>query len=336
MFRWSEPGESFLSDNLVSNETSYLGAATTLLSHQGGAYLGVGPEQNLSYIVFTRPEIALIVDLRRDNALLHLFYQAIFETASSREQFLGLLLGRPWAGIPAPPSGSDATAVLRAVEQQAPDHPWFVERHAALRERIQGYGLGLSPQDFEQVRQLHEKFFAHQLELRFELHQPSGRVYPTLAALLGARDNAGHGSFLATEEGFGFVRSLERRHRVIPVVGNLAAPEPLGRIAAELRTRSLRVNAFYASNVEQYLMGTPAFDGWLQNLRLLPTDGSGVLIRSYLDQGRRHPRQAPGERTTTLVHSLARFLARTARQPYSSYYALATDESLLVGPGQPK
>jgi len=83
-------------------------------------------------------------------------------------------------------------------------------------------------------------------------------------------------------------------------------------------------------------MGTPAFGGWLQNLRLLPTDGSGVLIRSYLDQGRRHPRQPAGERTTTLVHSLERFLARTARQPYSSYYALATDESLLVGPGQPK
>jgi hypothetical protein len=88
--------------------------------------------------------------------------------------------------------------------------------------------------------------------------------------------------------------------------------------------------------VEQYLMGTPAFDGWLRNLHLLPTDETSVLVRSYLDQGRRHPRQAPGERTTTLVHSLDRFLARAAKRPYPSYYALAADASLLVGPGQPK
>jgi hypothetical protein len=276
------------------------------------------------------------VDLRRDNALLHLLYQAVFETAPSREQFLGLLLGRPWAGIPAASPGSDAHSVLIAVEQQAPDRRWFVERHAALEAGIRGYGLGLSPEDFARIRKIHEQFFTHQLDLRFELRQPSGRAYPRLSVLLGACDDAGHGSFLATEAGFRVVQSLERRHRVIPVVGNLGASEPLGRIAAALRARGLRVNAFYASNVEQYLMGTPAFEGWLRNLRLLPTDDASVLVRSYLDQGRRHPRQTPGERTTTLVHSLDRFFARAAERPYPSYYALSADASLLVGPGQPK
>jgi hypothetical protein len=81
-------------------------------------------------------------------------------------------------------------------------------------------------------------------------------------------------------------------------------------------------------------LGTPAFGGWLRNLHRLPTDEASVLVRSYLDQGRRHPRQAPGERTTTLVHSLDRFFARAAQRPYASYYALAADASLLAEPGQ--
>jgi hypothetical protein len=334
VFHWSEPGELFISDNLISNETSYLFAATTLLARQGGAYLGVGPEQNLSYLAFARPEIAFMVDLRRDNALLHLLYHAIFETADRREQFVSLLLGRPWSGTPSH-AGSDASAVLIAVEQAPPDHDWFALRHAELRQRLERHDLGLSPQDFDRIGTMHEQFFVRQLELRFELRRSSGRAYPTLRSLLGAHDHAGHGSFLATEEGFRFVQGLERRHRVIPVVGNLAAREPLGQIASELRSRRLPVRVVYVSNVEQYLMGTPAFGGWLTNLDSLPTDGASLLVRSYLDQGRRHPRQAPGERTTTLVHSLGRFLARAKERPYGSYYQLATDESLRIESGEP-
>src|ERR1051326_7426371 len=43
----SEPPQSFLSDNWISNETSYLQTKNDL--HTGGAYIGVGPEQNFSY-----------------------------------------------------------------------------------------------------------------------------------------------------------------------------------------------------------------------------------------------------------------------------------------------
>ncbi|HET9513031.1 MAG TPA: hypothetical protein VFO95_03800, partial [Gemmatimonadales bacterium] len=78
--RLSEAGGFFDSDNLVSNETSYLHVipAFKALKVQGGAYLGVGPEQNFSYLAEIRPEIAILIDIRRDNMLLHLLFRAMF------------------------------------------------------------------------------------------------------------------------------------------------------------------------------------------------------------------------------------------------------------------
>ena len=48
----SEPGGYFDSDNLVTNETSYLHVVGALKRNgvRGGAYIGVGPDQNFSYI----------------------------------------------------------------------------------------------------------------------------------------------------------------------------------------------------------------------------------------------------------------------------------------------
>src|SRR5262245_4645916 len=63
----SEEGGYFRSDNFTSNETSYLHVVDKLrqLGATGGAYVGVGPEQNFTYIAKVRPRIAFIVDIRR-------------------------------------------------------------------------------------------------------------------------------------------------------------------------------------------------------------------------------------------------------------------------------
>src|SRR5689334_9932175 len=41
----------------------------------GGVYLGVGPEQNFTYIAAIQPRIAFIFDIRRDNMIEHLIYK---------------------------------------------------------------------------------------------------------------------------------------------------------------------------------------------------------------------------------------------------------------------
>ena len=110
--RLSEPGGYFDTDNLISNEASYLHVMGELERRgiRGGVYLGVGPDQNFSYIARIRPAYAIIVDIRRDNLLEHLLFKALFELSRDRAEYLGLLLARP-----VPPRRSPDAAIEQIV-----------------------------------------------------------------------------------------------------------------------------------------------------------------------------------------------------------------------------
>ena len=56
--------------------------------------VGVGPEQNFTYIAGLEPKMAFITDIRRGNLHLHLMYKAIFEMSKDRADFLGLLFSK--------------------------------------------------------------------------------------------------------------------------------------------------------------------------------------------------------------------------------------------------
>src|SRR5436189_3612018 len=94
---FSEEDGFFRSDNFISNETSYLHIVDKLeqLGARGGAYIGVGPEQNFTYIAKVRPRIAFIVDIRRQAMIQHLMFKAIFQLAPDRVHYLSLLLSKP-------------------------------------------------------------------------------------------------------------------------------------------------------------------------------------------------------------------------------------------------
>ena len=68
--QWSEPEGYFDSDNFISNETSYLHVIEDLRQRvkPGGIYLGVGPDQNFSYIAHAHPMLAILTDIRRQHA----------------------------------------------------------------------------------------------------------------------------------------------------------------------------------------------------------------------------------------------------------------------------
>ena len=67
----SEPNGSFRSENMLSNEMVLRGLLPEVVSRvkPGGVYLGVGPEQNFTYIAAVRPKLAFIIDIRRRNML---------------------------------------------------------------------------------------------------------------------------------------------------------------------------------------------------------------------------------------------------------------------------
>src|SRR5262245_35317146 len=94
---FSEAGGYFRSDNFLSNETGYQAVIPTLRRtiRPGGVYLGVGPEQNFTYIVGLAPRMAFVVDIRRQNMLEHLLYKALMEQCGDRVEFLSRLFSRP-------------------------------------------------------------------------------------------------------------------------------------------------------------------------------------------------------------------------------------------------
>ena len=104
----SEANGYFRSDNLTSNELGFERVIPELVARTrpGAAYLGVGPEQNFTYIAALRPSIAVIFDIRRGNLLVQLMYKAIFELTTNRADFVSMLFSRP-----RPPGLSAATPV---------------------------------------------------------------------------------------------------------------------------------------------------------------------------------------------------------------------------------
>ncbi len=278
----SEPPGYFDTDNLISNERSYADVVPALARTdlRGGAYIGVGPDQNFSYIARLQPSIAFILDIRRDNLLLHLLFKALFAESANRGDYLAALFGRP------PPVDLPAAAPTERLVRYIDDHGADPRAVAALRTRldaaIAGYGVPLSADDLGTIGRFHRTFITAGLDLRF---QTAGRQpqpwYPTYRDLLLAAANDGTpANFLGTEAAFQFVKSLEARDLVIPVVGDLAGPRAVRAIGADLARRRVRLAAFYTSNVEFYLARAGTRDAFVANLAAVPHARGAVIIRA--------------------------------------------------------
>ena len=83
-----------------------------------------------------------------------------------------------------------------------------------------------------------------------------------------------------SEDDYQFVRGLELRNAVVPVVGNLAGPSALAAIGRAVRQRGETVSVFYVSNVELYLFQDGVFQRYADTVSGLPHSTNSVLIRS--------------------------------------------------------
>src|SRR5436190_3557250 len=130
--QWSEPEGYFDSDNFISNETSYLHVIDQLQKQvkPGGIYLGVGPDQNFPYIIHTRPMLAIITDIRRQNMLEHLWYKALFALAANRVDYLALLVSREPPRIK---PDSPLEQIIRAVNASNTDERLFQKNLTAIK-----------------------------------------------------------------------------------------------------------------------------------------------------------------------------------------------------------
>jgi hypothetical protein len=324
--RLSDSGGYFDTDNLISNESSYLHPLTTLdrLGVRGGAYIGVGPDQNFSLIARVSPRIAFITDIRRDNLLHHLLFKALFEQARNRTEYVARWLGR---AVPANVEALRDQPIDSIVAWAARTPATAASADAAVRDvraRVMRYGLGLSSGDLTTIERFHRTFIAQGPGLRFTSTGRAPRdYYPTLGQLMTERDRTGRqASYLARDRDFQVVKSLERRHLVVPVVGDLSGAVTLPRIGTVLRERGESLSVLYASNVEDYLIRDGRFAAYAQHLGQLPRQTSSVIVRSWFGGPGSHPASVAGYYTTQLVQTVSSFAADSGVARVRSYREL--------------
>ena len=302
----SEPGGYFDTDNLISNERSYLQILPDLrrAKLRGGAYVGVGPDTNFSYIAVVRPEIAFIIDIRRDNLLLHLLFKALFEISATRLEYLAHLIGRP---LPPAIDGWRAAPIDRIVtylERANAAAPALPALRGRVDAAVKRTGVTLSGDDLATIARFHQRFIDDGLALRFNsIGRPPQAHYPSYRDLLLETDSTGQqANYLASEDAYQFVKALHARHLIIPVVGDLSGPSAMTAIGRLLATRGEQLTVLYASNVEYYLHGQGTYSRFVANLRQLPRAKNSVIIRSIFGRGLRNAR--PGDGSSSQVEAI--------------------------------
>ena len=334
--RFSEPGGFFDTDNLISNERSYLHVLGKMreMAITGGAYLGVGPGRNFSYIAQIRPNIAFMIDIRRDNLLQHFLYKALFELSETRIEYMSMLFGRPPPSNPSEWRERPIDDLVSYIDGRSSEREVVSMNRTAIEERIRGFGLPVSDSDFETIRRFHDAFINAGLGLRFNSFGRSPQpYYPNLRQFVLETDLTGKlANYLADEASFEFVKSMQERNLIVPVVGDLARRQAVEAVGEYLGEIGQKVSAFYTSNVEFYLMGGRSFKSFAENVAGLPRNARSVIIRSFFAGGfrRRHPQAVPGYYSTQLLQTMDSFVDEYGAGGFFSYMDVVTKHSLSL------
>jgi hypothetical protein len=282
----SEPDGTFRSDNVLSNEMVFARLVPEFLRHvrTGGVYLGVGPEQNFTYIHAMRARMAFITDIRRENLHLHLMYKAVFELSADRAEFLSRLFNKPR------PAGLSKTASIA----QITDAFWNVptageDAHAAnlqaiVRHLTKARAIPLPQTDLDGIARVYRAFHWYGPQMNYsaslDLTPLSGGRAATYFDLMTQTGDGGAAlAYLGTDEAFAYVKQLQARNLVVPVVGNFGGPKAIRAIGAWVRDRGATIGAFYVSSVEPYLKRAGTFETFCASVATLPVDDRSVFVR---------------------------------------------------------
>lgn len=360
---FSEAGGSFQSDNFVSNEWELQYEIPAVRTRVGdrlktvGAYVGVGPEQNLTYVTAFQPRIAFIVDIRRQNMIQHLLFKALIEISADRAEFLSRLWSRPRpAGLD---SLSSPRALVASFDVAVKDSARYRDNLAAVfAQLVDRHRFALSAEDSVSVRYVYDAFFTYGPSISYSpgrmgspmvtirgstavgsdgstritwstpttttgaLAPPySASQMPSFADLMVEEDGQGtNQGWLASESNYRVLQDYQKRNLIVPLVGNFAGPKTLRAVGAYLRERSMSLSVFYLSNVEQYLFQQG--DEWSRfysNVATMPYDSTSSLIRSVSNPRFVQPRHQRS-RMAQLSSSVSALIRAFQDGRIASYY----------------
>jgi hypothetical protein len=282
----SEPGGYFrIEDNYTSNEME-VGLLYTMLRNSGvsgDVYMGVGPEQNFTYIASVRPKMAFIVDIRRQAVMQHLMFKAMFEMAKDRGEFISMLFGKPR------PADIDSTThiqkIWEAYRTVKSDSVLAAQNYDRVVDRLtKRHGFVFTADETAQLRSVFNAFYYYGPSISTRGSQGGRGGYGgDFSDLTGfSPDASGQPrSFLSSEDNYQYVKLLHEKNLIVPVSGDFGGPKAIRAIASYLKDRHATVRAFYVSNVEQYLFQDGHDKAFYANVAMLPVDSGSVFIRPY-------------------------------------------------------
>jgi len=283
----SEPGGTYPYENFISNELEYQDVIPALkaTTKPGGVYIGVGPEQNFTYASALQSKLAFVIDIRRQNMVEMLLYKAIFDMSPSRADFVSNLFSR------VKPAGLDTrttpAALFTALENSKVDPDLTAKNLAAIKAYMTKHGYGLTSEDISNIDKVYDAFTrgGPGINYYFASAAPVG-LGPsrggTYTRMMNTTDGTGrNSSFLATEENYLYVREMQRKNLIVPLVGDFAGPAVIRNVGRYLSEHKATVSVFYISNVETYL-SDPQKQTFYENVATLPVDSSSMFIRHIL------------------------------------------------------
>ncbi len=287
----SEPDGNFRSDNLVSNEISFQTIIPELvaLTKPDRVYLGVGPEQNFTYIAALKPRMVFIIDVRRGNLHTQLMYKALFELSKDRADFVSRLFSKQRPdGLTTTTSVQDLFAAFVPVETGEAE---YIANLAAIQQHLtKTRELPLSTDDLKGIEYVYYHFYWYGPGLTYSSSAGTGTGggggrgrgnFVNFQSLMVADDGSGVArSFLATEERFLYLKAMHTKNLLVPVVGDFAGPKAIRSVGAYLKARNAVVSAYYLSNVEQYLEQDGKWMTFCGNVARLPLDATSTFIFS--------------------------------------------------------
>jgi hypothetical protein len=286
---FSESNGYFRSDNFVSNETTFQYVIKDLKkTKQGGVYLGVGPDQNFTYIVAMQPKMAIIFDIRRQNVMQHLMYKALIEMSTDRADFLSKLFSRKRPDKLG--EKSSAEDLFNAYYETEPERQLFLDNFQAIKKQLEErHKFKLTADDESSINYIYQSFYAGGLDLTYNGVSGGGGFgrnrMPSYADMMQMTDEEGaNRSYMGSEENFKVLQDYEKKNLIVPIVGDFAGPKAIRSVASYLKAHDAFVSAFYLSNVEQYLFqGSDDWSKFYHNVETLPVDPSAAFIRSVFN-----------------------------------------------------
>ena len=288
----SEPDGSFRSETMISNEMVLASLLPEVAAHarQGGVYMGVGPEQNFSYLAVLHPRMAFITDIRRGNLHVLLMYRALFELSADRAELISRLFTR------ARPAGLTATSsarqIMDAIWDVTPgdETAYQANLDAIIRQLTKIDAIPLPPQDIDGIAAAYRTFYFYGPAINYQastaLTTPTGfgrgggRFSATYRDLMTQVDaNGNELSYLSSHEKFRWLKTFQARGLLVPLVGNFSGPKTLRAVGAYTRRQGAIVSTFYVSTVEHYLRDAGTIPTFCASVASLPTDATSVFIR---------------------------------------------------------